>query len=964
MRRIGWAFAMLALLVTAPVAEAKKAAQAPVIAVADTVPVGHHPEGVDIDSALGLAVTANRNAQSASIVDLAGGRVIAEIPVGLHPIGVAINALTHRAVVTNAASSTISIIDIPNRRVTRTVRVGLHPVAVAIHPEQNRAVVANQNDDTVSVVDLATGAIVATLRVGRHPSGVAVNPEAGPNGTAAVVSAIDDTVTLVDLAPAPRVDDVFAIDPSSGRSHGGGSSQHNCHDDDDNLEPAGIAWDVATNTLAIANAGDWSVAVLALDESNNVVRRAIVPVGKRPQAVDAANGYALVTSDEDDAFVLDLATRAVLGRVDVGKDPRGVAIDADACRAVVTNRVDDTLSLLQVPCGVLRLDWIEPDSATAGSGPRTLTLHGTGFLPGSVVNFGAYATPLVPTSITPTTIVVTLPRSVLAVPGTFAVSVTTPAPQTSNTLPFAVSACDVPVLTSLVPPVRTADFQPFVLTVMGRHFLPGAVIWFDGVPLATTVDGPGQAHGTVPGTLMNYGRAVPVVIVNPGNVSSNTLVFTILNPAPILSEVTPNNVVRGSADTEVVLLSHLTGQGAFVLDSRVYFCQSATSVLTSSDCVQIPATPFAPNPPAQINARIPGALLTRAGVFAVRVYNPAPGGGESFNQPFTVTTAAPLPGYGVTVFPLAAGHPERVTLVASGLAAAVLPETGQLQFVSIAPGPTRGLRGLLTVTGADAAGLLGDADANVARGTVVVAVPFGDRVEIIDVNAADIAASIRTPVALPAGGFPFGVAVNRTTNQAAVVNLAGGSLSLVDLTTRRLVRTIDLPGAVTPTFVAVNPSTNIAVVVDQGDLEGRGWVSIVDLTRNRVNGTVLVGHGPTFVAVNPTTSRAVIANSIDDTIAVVDIASRTLVATIPVGQEPVGVAVDPATNRAMVANTQDNRIVLVDLNTFAVTGVLPLGADGAIAPSDLVWDPVLRVAVTSSASVGDETNNLILIDLP
>jgi YVTN family beta-propeller protein len=178
------------------------------------------------------------------------------------------------------------------------------------------------------------------------------------------------------------------------------------------------------------------------------------------------------------------------------------------------------------------------------------------------------------------------------------------------------------------------------------------------------------------------------------------------------------------------------------------------------------------------------------------------------------------------------------------------------------------------------------------------------------------------------------------------------------------VRTIDLPGAVTPTFVAVNPSTNIAVVVDQGDLEGRGWVSIVDLTRNRVNGTVLVGHGPTFVAVNPTTSRAVIANSIDDTIAVVDIASRTLVATIPVGQEPVGVAVDPATNRAMVANTQDNRIMLVDLNTFAVTGVLPLGADGAIAPSDLVWDPVLRVAVTSSASVGDETNNLILIDLP
>jgi uncharacterized protein (TIGR03437 family) len=93
---------------------------------------------------------------------------------------------------------------------------------------------------------------------------------------------------------------------------------------------------------------------------------------------------------------------------------------------------------------------ISPSSAQAGSGPLTLTITGSGFIPSSSVKFnGVLHTASFASS---SQLIVTLSASDLAVAGTFPVLVTNPPPDggNSNTVNFNVSSASVPT-----PPVPT-----------------------------------------------------------------------------------------------------------------------------------------------------------------------------------------------------------------------------------------------------------------------------------------------------------------------------------------------------------------------------------------------------------------------------------------------------------------------------------------------------------------------------
>jgi YVTN family beta-propeller protein len=306
--------------------------------------------------------------------------------------------------------------------------------------------------------------------------------------------------------------------------------------------------------------------------------------------------------------------------------------------------------------------------------------------------------------------------------------------------------------------------------------------------------------------------------------------------------------------------------------------------------------------------------------------------------------------------PTVAGHPEHVTLVAPGVAAVTLQD--RVQLVNLAG------KSLIDapIGVPSTAGFLGDIDADPARGIFVVTDPAGDTASVVEVNFGDPAASVITTV--PVGYFPFGVAVNPTTNQAVVTNVGDLTLSVIDLGTKQLVRTIPLAGATNPTYVAVNPSTNLAVVVDQ-DFVGASSAILVDVASGQVLRTLRVGVGATLPAVDPGLDEALVANSLDDSLALIDLGRRRVDRTIPVGQLPQGVAIDAGAHRAMVADTTSNDILFVDLQTFALGDVVKLGSGGAEAPFDLAWDVAGKVAIATSAAVGPVTrNNLILIDLP
>ena len=79
---------------------------------------------------------------------------------------------------------------------------------------------------------------------------------------------------------------------------------------------------------------------------------------------------------------------------------------------------------------------LTPATQPAGGPAVTLTVQGTGFLAGTVVNFRGVA--YTPTSLTATSLVVTLPASALTVMGTYQVTVINAA-GISNSLPFVVT---------------------------------------------------------------------------------------------------------------------------------------------------------------------------------------------------------------------------------------------------------------------------------------------------------------------------------------------------------------------------------------------------------------------------------------------------------------------------------------------------------------------------------------------
>ena len=97
------------------------------------------------------------------------------------------------------------------------------------------------------------------------------------------------------------------------------------------------------------------------------------------------------------------------------------------------------------------------------------------------------------------------------------------------------------------------------------------------------------------------------------------------------------------------------------------------------------------------------------------------------------------------------------------------------------------------------------------------------------------------------GNQPVSAAVDAGLGQAYVVNTNGGSLSIVDLPTRRVVGTVPLPLLNVPRAIAVDPISHL-VYVGSDDLTG--GISVVDGVTRVVLDTIAVGDRVTDLGFN------------------------------------------------------------------------------------------------------------------
>jgi YVTN family beta-propeller protein len=155
-----------------------------------------------------------------------------------------------------------------------------------------------------------------------------------------------------------------------------------------------------------------------------------------------------------------------------------------------------------------------------------------------------------------------------------------------------------------------------------------------------------------------------------------------------------------------------------------------------------------------------------------------------------------------------------------------------------------------------------------------------------------------------------------------------------------------------------NLSNGTPIVVDPVDASAtNGTVSVVDITKRRLVNTINVGLHPAGMAVSGSTLY--VANSYDDTISVIDTQHQRVVKTIKVGMPVKGGAFGAGANdiavagdRAYVTLGQSNAIAVVDLrrgggdndaDDNAVLGYIP----AAYFPTSIVYDSALRELVVA-----------------
>jgi DNA-binding beta-propeller fold protein YncE len=195
--------------------------------------------------------------------------------------------------------------------------------------------------------------------------------------------------------------------------------------------------------------------------------------------------------------------------------------------------------------------------------------------------------------------------------------------------------------------------------------------------------------------------------------------------------------------------------------------------------------------------------------------------------------------------------------------------------------------------------------------------------------------SVTAPAVLPQQSAWVNFAVQPCVGTQTLCSPEGGEPA---------VTTASFPlGGTSPSSIAVNTATGVAVVANKGSND----LTLLDLTVSPPalipGGRIPVGKGPTGVAVDNVRNVAVVANNTDKTISVVNLATRamTTVATqIPAA--PYSVAVNPITGIALIAYQNTNIGALVDLTQTppvfvgAVTLTTGLTPNVSVMPS-LNW---------------------------
>jgi len=261
---------------------------------------------------------------------------------------------------------------------------------------------------------------------------------------------------------------------------------------------------------------------------------------------------------------------------------------------------------------------LSPPGAMTGSSPITLTVNGPSFIDSSAIQVNGVTRST--TFVSSTQLTATLTANDLATAGSLSITVTNAASGGGTSAPLAFAVTNpLPSLSSISPTSITAGSSGFTLTVNGGNFVSNSVVRVNGANRTTTFISATQLSAAIPASDLAVGAYLSITVFSPtpGGGSAGPLTFTVNNPLPAISSISPNPVVAaGSSFTLTV-----NGSG-FVSGSVVQF-----------DGSPLPTTFLSAT---QVKAQVPNTDIVKVGQHTITVFNPAPGGGTSNSASLTV----------------------------------------------------------------------------------------------------------------------------------------------------------------------------------------------------------------------------------------------------------------------------------------------------------------------------------------
>ncbi|MDJ0755819.1 MAG: cytochrome c peroxidase [Ardenticatenaceae bacterium] len=302
-------------------------------------------------------IAVNPDSDSVTVVDL-DTMGTQEIPVGRDPRTVSVDGSSRWAAVASYGSDTVSIIDLYLKQVAQTISTGKRPYGVVLTPDGESVFVAEQGADTVSKYNRITGQRLWHMATLDRPSGLAltgsklwvthlfvnqlsvitVQPQRSFLPFLSTAEATALPTSTVRLFPNSNLVQAIVLSPDGQTAfipHTRANDGNRALTVDSTLFP--LVSQINLGEVHHLTGEQFDLATIDPPAVGLPFDGVVTPDGRELWVLNAAS---------NDITVINLYSRQLTAHIEVGANPRGIAINPDGQKLYVNNVLDGKIAII------------------------------------------------------------------------------------------------------------------------------------------------------------------------------------------------------------------------------------------------------------------------------------------------------------------------------------------------------------------------------------------------------------------------------------------------------------------------------------------------------------------------------------------------------------------------------------------------------------------------------------------